>query len=102
MKAELPGGCVVALETPYLIVANGCDDHTPVLLHLTATELASVRRVARAINEAVTAHCQPHLHLYHPVPCTGCDGTGWEDKEDAWACSQCRGLGWDEGKEVEP
>lgn len=55
------------------IRVSGCDDATHVNLDLTETELAVVRRLAAALEEASSYSCQPTMRVFDGPTDTGED-----------------------------
>lgn len=52
--------------TEYLIRTEGCDASNPVVMDLSETEAAAVRRVAEAMNAASHYECMPRL-VFKPL-----------------------------------
>ncbi|MBB4931791.1 hypothetical protein F4561_002611 [Lipingzhangella halophila] len=49
--------------TEYLIRAEGCDASNPLVMELTETEAATIRRASEALNAASHYECMPRLYI---------------------------------------
>ena len=45
----------------HIIQVSGCDDSTAVPMELTDTELATIKKLADAVNAAATYECKPRI-----------------------------------------
>lgn len=64
---------------PRLIVVTGCDDNTQITIPLTDKELATLNKVADALNEASTRSCQPNMRVSQTdqIPEHACTQAEW-------------------------
>lgn len=53
--------------SPYLIRADGCDDRTEALVHLTTSQAATARMIAEAVTEN-GGGCQPTMEVHEVEP----------------------------------
>lgn len=49
--------------TTYVILVEGCDDYTKILMDLSDSEADLIRRVAEAITAASTYDCMPTMRI---------------------------------------